>query len=218
MAMASIVYNPSTGELAVDVPGTKLTSINIDSAACIFTGDPAQNLGGDFDNHTDCNIFKTTFGTSFGSLSFGNVAQTGLSPFFIFNDLTVHGSLRGGGFLGAVELRDLRPLGWWRLKAGDANRDYAFDQFDIVQVQQAAKYLTGQPATWGEGDWDGGPDGYPWEPPVGNGLFDQQDIVAALQTGNYLQGPYAATVPEPSSVVLLVIAVGLVVGARRGRA
>ena len=31
-----------------------------------------------------------------------------------------------------------------------------------------------------EGDWDG------------DGLFSQIDIVAALQTGNYLQGPYAS--------------------------
>jgi hypothetical protein len=54
--------------------------------------------------------------------------------------------------------------------------------------------------------------------PAGDGVFDQFDIIAALQMGNYLQGPYAATVPEPSSVVLLVVAIGLVVVAGRGRA
>jgi hypothetical protein len=63
--------------------------------------------------------------------------------------------------------------------AGDANRDMQFDQQDIVLVLQAAKYLTGQPATFEEGDWNG------------DGVFDQLDIVAALQTGNYLRGPYA---------------------------
>ncbi len=31
-----------------------------------------------------------------------------------------------------------------------------------------------------EGDWNG------------DGLFNQLDIIAALQTGNYLQGPYAS--------------------------
>jgi hypothetical protein len=61
-------------------------------------------------------------------------------------------------------------------KAGDANRDFQFDQLDIVQVLQAAKYLTGQPATFEQGDWNG------------DGVFDQLDIVAALQTGNYLRG------------------------------
>ena len=101
----SLVYNPGTGELKVDAPaGTDLTSINIDSAGGIFTGDPAANLGGSFDNDADNNIFKATFGSSFGSLSFGNVAQTGLSKDFVLNDLTAVGSLAGGGDLGAVDL------------------------------------------------------------------------------------------------------------------
>jgi len=101
----SIVYDLSTGELGVDAPaGIELTSINIDSAAGIFTGDPAQNLGGSFDNDADDNIFKATFGSSFGSLSFGNVAQAGLSEDFVASDLTVVGSLAGGGDLGDVDL------------------------------------------------------------------------------------------------------------------
>jgi hypothetical protein len=101
----SIVYNPATGEVAVDAPATtQLTSINIDSASGIFTGAPAQNLGGSFDNDSDSNIFKATFGSSFGSLSFGNVAQPGLSKALVTNDLTVVGSLAGGGALGNVDL------------------------------------------------------------------------------------------------------------------
>ena len=50
------------------------------------------------------NIFKATFGSSFGSLSFGNVAQTGLSEQFVLDDLSVVGSLAGGGDLGEVDL------------------------------------------------------------------------------------------------------------------
>jgi hypothetical protein len=101
----SIVYNALTGELAVDASASiKLTSINIDSAAGVFTAAAAQNLGGSFDNDADNNIFKATFGTSFGSLSFGNVAQVGLSEQFVRNDLTVVGSLQGGGGLGNVDL------------------------------------------------------------------------------------------------------------------
>lgn len=100
----SLVYDPASGELAIDVPATELTSINIDSAASIFTGDPAGNLGGSFDNDADNNIFKATFGGSFGSLTFGNAAQAGLSEEFLQNDLTVVGSLAGGGDLGAVDL------------------------------------------------------------------------------------------------------------------
>ena len=101
----SIVYNPGTGELSVDSPaGTELTSINVDSAGGVFTADAAANLGGSFDNDADNNIFKATFGSSFGSLSFGNVAQRGLSQDFVLNDLTVVGSLAGGGALGDVDL------------------------------------------------------------------------------------------------------------------
>ena len=93
-----------TGELAVDAQaGTDLTSINIDSATGTFTGEPAINLGGSFDNDSDNNIFKATFYGSFGSLSFGNVAQSGLSMEFVANDLTVVGSLMGGGDLGAID-------------------------------------------------------------------------------------------------------------------
>ena len=101
----SIVYDVSSGELSVNAPaGTELTSINIDSAAGLFTGQPAQNLGGSFDNDSDNNIFKATFGSSFGSLSFGNVAQPGLSQDLLLTDLSVVGSLNGGGDLGEVDL------------------------------------------------------------------------------------------------------------------
>jgi hypothetical protein len=104
-AQASILYDAATGEVGVDAPaGLQLTSINIDSAAGIFTGNPAQNLGGSFDNDSDNNIFKATFGSSFGSLTFGNVARSGLAKEFVLNDLTVVGSLAGGGALGDVDL------------------------------------------------------------------------------------------------------------------
>ena len=101
----SVGYNALTGEVWVDAPaGKELTSINIESAGGIFTGSPAQNLGGSFDNDADTNIFKATFGSSFGTLTFGNVAQTGLLQDFVVNDLTVVGSLAGGGALGDVDL------------------------------------------------------------------------------------------------------------------
>jgi hypothetical protein len=42
--------------------------------------------------------------------------------------------------------------GGTRLEAGDADQNLQFNQLDLVMVQIAAKYLTGQAATWGEGD------------------------------------------------------------------
>jgi hypothetical protein len=119
----SIIYDPGTGEIAVNAPvGTELTSINVDSAAGVFTGDAAMNLGGSFDNDADNNIFKATFGGSFGSLSFGNVAQTGLSEAFVLGDLTVVGSLAGGGDLGNVDLIYVpEPASWLLLAVGLAS-------------------------------------------------------------------------------------------------
>ena len=75
--------------MAVDAPFSRnLTSINMDSASRIFAGDPAMNLGGLCDNDSDDNIFEATFGTSFGSLSFDNVAQPGIFESYILSDLT----------------------------------------------------------------------------------------------------------------------------------
>ena len=59
---------------------------------------------------------------------------------------------------------------------GDANMDGTFNQLDIVQVLQAAKYLTGKPATFAEGDWNS------------DGLFNQLDLIEALATVNYTRG------------------------------
>jgi hypothetical protein len=92
--------------------------------------------------------------------------------------------------------------------------DCDFDQLDLVQVQVAAKYLTGEAATWGEGDWDGAPGGSVEDkiPPPGNGQFDQLDIIAALGAGNYLRESYcgeagfaALAIPEPSTFSLLAL-------------
>jgi len=84
------------------------------------------------------------------------------------------------------------------LQAGDADENLEFDQYDLVQVLQAGKYLTGQAATWAEGDWNGAPGGIPGSPPPGDGQFNQLDIMAALNTGLYLAGPYASGgIPAP---------------------
>ena len=81
------------------------------------------------------------------------------------------------------------------LQPGDADQDLDFDQLDLVQVQIAAKYLSGDAATWGEGDWNGAPGGSQGNPPAGDGMFDQLDIVSALGADQYLKGPYAARFP-----------------------
>jgi hypothetical protein len=91
---------------------------------------------------------------------------------------------------------------------GDANCDGEFNSTDLIRVFQAGKYETGNPAVWSQGDWDG------------NGLFQTTDLIIAFQDGGYEQGPRAAVaaVPEPTSIALTMMGLGLmVVRARRRR-
>lgn len=70
--------------------------------------------------------------------------------------------------------------------------DLDFDQLDLVHIQIASKHLSGEAATWREGDWNGAPGGSQGSPPEGDELFNQLDIIAALTGGKYLTGPYRA--------------------------
>ena len=110
------------------------------------------------------------------------------------------------------------------LQAGDANQDLSFDQLDVIEALRGGKYLSGEPATWEQGDWNGAPGGRVGAPPVGNGVFDQQDLIAAFQTSLYQTGSYAsgaplvAAVPEPStisSVLFGAVCLGLCVHGRK---
>lgn len=86
---AGILYDPKTGEIGLSVPdGVKLIAVSINSASGIFNQRSPANLGGALDKASDVNIFKATFGTTFGPLNFGTVAKPGLSKDFILKDVT----------------------------------------------------------------------------------------------------------------------------------
>ncbi len=111
---------------------------------------------------------------------------------------------------GAVDVADLNFLVGDESKLhtwiGDSNLDGEFNSSDFVSVFGAAKYETGQPATWSEGDWNG------------DGEFTSGDFVAAFNVGGYEKGQRTAgvaAVPEPSGVLLLLI--GMVALRRRAR-
>ena len=89
-------------------------------------------------------------------------------------------------------VKDLR--GTW---LGDANLDGAFDSSDLIAVFQQGEYEDdfSLNSSWASGDWDG------------DGDFSSSDIVAAFKDGGYERGeaPATATVPEPSTLSLLLI-------------
>jgi hypothetical protein len=93
-----------------------------------------------------------------------------------------------------IWLHDLK-----KVPVGDADLNGSFTSDDFVTVFTGGLYETGLPATWGTGDWDG------------DLVFDSNDFVAAFIDGYYEQeDPFgsaggAAAVPEPTSVMLLLL-------------
>ena len=91
---------------------------------------------------------------------------------------------------------------------GDVNVDGLFDSADLVEVFQVNEYEDGIAgnSTWTDGDWNG------------DGEFDSGDLVVAFQDGNYEAGQRLATVtvPEPKSIVMLILGLlGFVAGRKR---
>jgi hypothetical protein len=100
---------------------------------------------------------------------------------------------------GATDQRHQNVVATRELVAGDANADFRFDEADLILVGQAAKFASGQPASWSQGDWNGAPGGTPEFPPIGDGQFDQLDLDAAMTTGLYRLGQYNPTDDPPTS-------------------
>ncbi len=92
---------------------------------------------------------------------------------------------------------------------GDTDLNHEFDSADFVAAFVAGKYETGEEAGWAIGDWNA------------DLIFDSGDFVAAFVDGGYEQGMYVPdngvnAVPEPSSILLLSMAM-LALAARSRR-
>ena len=89
---------------------------------------------------------------------------------------------------------------------GDANLDGEFSSLDLVVIFQTGKFETDEAASWSDGDWNG------------DKVFSTSDLVTAFQDSGYEQGQRqaVAAVPEPSSVIALMMAfLGLILRRRR---
>ncbi|MCA9169331.1 MAG: peptidylprolyl isomerase, partial [Planctomycetales bacterium] len=96
-AGTELIYNAATGNLTVTTT-SPLSTLEVVSESGIFTGAAAENLGGDFDVDTDLKVFKFDKG-GFDDTNFGNVAQAGLTLDFLEQDLSVNGTILGGGLV-----------------------------------------------------------------------------------------------------------------------
>ncbi len=84
------------------------------------------------------------------------------------------------------------------LRAGDANQDLYLDEADLIQAFKAGKYNTDLPATWAEGDWNGGTGGRVGQPRLGNGRFDPRDN-AIFSRALYRTGKYNEAAGQPKN-------------------
>lgn len=113
---------------------------------------------------------------------------------------------------GSVELQDLRV---WvddvkRTYFGDSNLDGLFNSQDLVGVFVAGQYEDGIAgnSSWASGDWNGDAD------------FNTSDLMIAFQGGGYdkpAKAAVAAAVPEPTSLVLLMVGGAAMVARGRRR-
>lgn len=101
-------YDSLTGAMSFDQPDDpsevkRLTSIVIDSASGLFTGQRPATLTNEFDVFRENRMFKMDV-TGFEDVDFGTPAATGWTDENLARDICIGGSVLGGGKLSGVRL------------------------------------------------------------------------------------------------------------------
>ena len=209
-ADTTVYYEPSSGGLAVGSTLGDLTTIQLASSSDSFLEGTVPGL---FDVRVSDRLFWL-HPSGKGVLRFQEALPSGLTESEVLSDLSIDGSVAGGGDLGHVrlELVATLPEGYDvervtnpnpnpnptprpdgpkpephvdGLVAGDSNGDIYFDEADFIQTMKSGKYETDASATWEEGDWNG------------DGKYNSGDYVAAFVAGWYARGAYNDTAGDP---------------------
>ena len=170
---------------------------------------PIEDVGFDLLNETGLNLFNASIdwllgGTDPGLLGdFNGNGELDIEDIDLLTAASASGANDAAFDVNADNLVNSSDVKAWAndLKntwIGDSDLDGQFNSGDFVVVFGKAKYETGNPAVWSEGDWNG------------DGQFNSGDFVDAFSDGGYEQGarpaPAAAVVPEPSTAVLALFA------------
>lgn len=110
-AMRVLHYDSQTGAMSLDVPvgadgEPRLTSVVIDSASGIFTGERPDALDGAFDVFRADRVFKMDV-VGMDIVNLGKAASSGLDASTLEKDLCIAGSVIGGGTLTMVRLNSI---------------------------------------------------------------------------------------------------------------
>jgi hypothetical protein len=183
-------YNDSYGALKVIVDGSSTTieSWSIAGGGMLvdrysLPGPPPPDAPGDYNGDGLLTVWD---------IDLQALAPRGSNPFIAKFDENADGSVD-------ITDREIWVHQHRQTYFGDANLDGVFNSGDLVSVFVAGEYEDRSigKSTWSTGDWNG------------DGEFASSDLVLALADGGYEAASKAAAVPEPASVFLLSLALGM---------
>ncbi|MCA9171498.1 MAG: hypothetical protein KDB23_27710, partial [Planctomycetales bacterium] len=142
-----VIHDEATGGFRVQT-NVPLESLALQSAAGIFTGAPAEHLGGPSDVDTDTQIVRQDE-RGFREFSFGNVVPPGLDPQFVTSDITISGTLLGGQSLEQISFEVIPDLGVTTLTYNASNGNVRVTtnlSLNSLEIVSARGIFTGEPA------------------------------------------------------------------------